>query len=355
MAWSRSDIVIPVVFHIIYRTEDQNLSNEHIFSQLDRINLDFTQLDAAVESLPGSFRKRVAVPGIQFCIAQVDRLGNPREGILRKRTDIRNLASQSALEGGKRMIKHQSTGGSDPWHEDLYLNIWIGERDDGIAGDATFPGTSEGQEVDGIVLSFDVVGDRPDDDQGFTLGRTLTHEIAHYLDVYHLYGEETGCFNDDDYVEDTPTQFGPYFGTCGEEVSSCDSRDMDTNFLNFRDDDCLYYFTAGQVARMMQTLFTTRYPVISSGICTSSKPIPPRPLDVARILTTLDGVLVSLSLLAGETYSLYVYDLSGKLIADFDARDDHLFRLDTARFPSGVYVLTLRYNDTITSRTVFIP
>jgi len=322
---NRQSIEIPIVFHIVYRSDEENISKETIMSQLEVINQDYSSIDPLTRELPNSFNKKVASPGISFCLAQTDPFGQASDGIVRVPTQTTLVGSQSQTVGGERRIKDSELGGSSAWDTDRYLNVWIGARDDGIAGDATFPDDPDETESDGIVLDYKVVGLRPATDSPFNLGRTLTHEIGHYLNVFHLYGAETGCFNDDDLVSDTPNQFGPYFGLCQEGVSSCGSRDMDTNFMNFRDDSCLFYFTKGQVDRMIQTLFTVRYELISSETCSAGKPIPPDPLRVAPIVTLPNGLEIPLTTLSEETYSLSLFDTSGRLVWRADSNPDHQY------------------------------
>ncbi len=351
---NRDNIEIPVVFHILYSNEDQDLSEELILSQIEVINRDYNQKDPLVKRLPGKFDKKVSTPGISFCLASVDPFGNSTDGIIRVNTSMNNIANADQQVNGERVIKSSELGGSSAWDHELYLNIWIGARNDDITGDATFPDDPEETETDGIVLDYNVVGFRPEVEGRFNLGRTLTHEIAHYLNVYHPYGAETGCFNDDDLVEDTPNQFGPYYGKCDEEVSSCGSQDMDTNFMNFRDDDCLFYFTEGQVDRMMQTLFSTRYKLISSQTCSDARPTPSDPLKFAPILTLTQGIEIPLDILSNQEYKLHLYDTAGRKVWQTDSNLEHRYSISNLGLGSNIYILILEIEDEAFSRKVFI-
>lgn len=350
----RDNIEIPVVFHLLYRSEEENLSEELILSQLDVINRDYNQIDPLTKGLPKKFDKKVASPGISFCLASVDPFGNSTDGIIRVNTSVKNVANSDLLFNGERVIKSSELGGSSAWDQELYLNIWIGARDDGITGDATFPDDPEETETDGIVLAYDVVGFRPGREGRFNLGRTLTHEIGHYLNVFHPHGSETGCFSDDDLIEDTPKQSGPYFGKCDEEVSSCGSQDMDTNFMNFRDDECLFFFTQGQVDRMMQTLFSSRYKLINSQTCSNVSPTPPNPLKVAPILNLSEGIEIPLFAISNQQYKLFLYDTSGRRVWQTNSNQEHLYSTANLGLSSNIYILILELEGAVFSRKVFI-
>ncbi len=355
ISYPREVIEIPVVFHIVYSSEEENISDEVIMSQLEVINNDYNKKSPLTKSLPAKFDKKVATPGITFCLASIRPTADASSGIIRINTRIENIADQVNKVDGERMIKDTELGGSSPWNPERYLNVWIGSRSDGITGDATFPDDPEETETDGIVLDYQVVGLRPNDDGPFNLGKTLTHEIAHYLNVFHPYGSETGCFNDDDLVADTPNQFGPYFGKCDEDASSCGSRDMDTNFMNFRDDECLFFFTRGQVDRMIQTLFTTRYELISSNTCSGSqKPIPPDPLKVAPILSLQNGIEIPLTTLTEQSYTLALYDMAGKKVWKSNSNPEHRYMIDNIGLPSSIYVLVLQLENQLYSRKILM-
>ncbi len=353
-SYPRLNIEIPIVIHVVWHSEEENLPDNVLTDQIEVINEDFNRLNPLTKHLPKSFHKKVGTPGISFCLAKTDPQGNPSNGIIRTKTQQTDIANQSSLSNGDRRIKESELGGSSPWDTELYLNIWIGSRSDGLTGEATFPNDPDETEADGIILDFSVVGRRPDTDSPFNLGRTLTHEIGHYLNVFHLYGSETGCFNDDDLVDDTPSQFGPYFGSCDEEVSSCGSKDMDTNFMNFRDDRCLFYFTKGQVDRMLQTLFTTRYALINSKTCSELKPLPPDPLRLAPIVNLPNGIEIPLRTLNEEEYTLTLYDFSGRRIWRQDSNPEHRYVILNSEVHSNIYVLVLALKDQIFSRKVFI-
>lgn len=354
LSFPRDQIEIPIVFHIIWNQEEHNIPDEYIYSELEVLNEDYNMLNEDIIDVPAEFKKHIGNPNISFCLANRDPADKPSNGIIRKKTRWVNIAGQRQIVDGRRRIKSDELGGSDPWNTKRYLNVWIGDRTDGLLGDATFPTEEDANKIDGIVISHIAVGRRLDVDSPFNKGRTLTHEIAHYLNLYHLSGSESGCFTDGDFVEDTPTQFEEYFGTCENPVVSCDSRDMDTNFLSLRDDACLTFFTKGQVTRMTESLFTHRFELISSNTCSQSNPLPPDPLKIAEVFTMQDHIEISLPTLANRDYSIDVLDVMGRYQTTIYNNPGHIYRLNYRDYPSGIYIVLLHVAGKRYSRKIYI-
>jgi len=229
---SRDTIVIPVIFHIIYQNELDNLSLALIESQLEALNQDFLGLDPSrdMQQYP-----QIATPYIKFIFAPYDPNGKPSTGIIRKKTD------QSSFTRRGDAIKFDETGGSDAWPRTDYLNIWVGVMEGGYLGYAQFPGGGKAA-TDGIVINTRYFGRR----SGTSLGRTAVHEVGHWLNLQHIWGR--GC-QEDDGVADTPNAEYPGYG-CPQERETCGNRDMIGNLMDLSDDNCMNLFTQGQVDRM---------------------------------------------------------------------------------------------------------
>jgi hypothetical protein len=345
-----------VVVHIVYRFDEHNLSDEVIFEQIDWINRDFNGENEDLVDVPARFEKYIGHPGIQFCLADTDPNGNPSDGITRTFTTIPDIGSMKEVDG-RRSIKHDDTGGIDAWNIDKYVNIWVGARSD-VVGDATFPRDEEiPLNEDGIVIRHSAFGRHSSSQRKFNRGRTLTHEMGHYFNLLHLFGSETGCNSAGDFVDDTPTQSGPYFDCPnGTSTVSCGSPDMESNFMNFRDDVCMNFFTKGQSLRMLQSLFTHRYDLLTSGICSNETVLPPDPLSVASIRTTDHNIIVGLRALFGYEYRLFLYDAMGREVWISDTNPRHSYEIDPG--PPGIYFLSLHLfdgPDRTFIRKVFIP
>lgn len=356
-SWTRQTIIVPVVVHIVWNTAEENLSDEVIFQQIDWLNKDFNGENEDLTLVHSRFTNRVGNPGIQFCLADTDPSGNPSDGITRTFTNIDNIGAQID-PAGLRSIKHESSGGADAWDISKYVNIWVGARND-VIGDATLPQNEDiPLDEDGIVIKYDAFGSHVASNPRFNRGRTLTHEMGHFFNLLHLFGNETGCDTDGDFVEDTPEQSGPYFDCPdGDSPVSCGSLDMESNFMNFRDDQCMHFFTKGQSLRMLQSLFTHRYDLLTSGICENETVLPPDPLAVANIKTTDHDILMTTRALNGYGYEIILFDITGRRVLEIASNPVHAYQIDAG--PPGIYVLQLvLFEDEATSsfvRKVFIP
>ncbi len=155
------------------------------------------------------------------------------------------------LSDGDLAITYNQTNGDQINKWSGYINIIVNDGD-GALGYAPFGGNGKG---DGVVIAYGAFGNgsgcgkvtpqAPND-----LGRTLTHELGHYLYLDHVWGENESC-NNDDGVSDTPNQARSSFGCPGlNSVSSCGNKSLHMNYMDYTDDPCMYMFTAGQVARM---------------------------------------------------------------------------------------------------------
>ncbi len=246
-------VTIPVVVHIVYRTSTQNISDSQIQSQLTVLNDDFRRFNSDAN---GTW-SQAADSEIEFCLATVDPNGNPTSGITRTSTNVSGFGTNDA-------VKSASSGGVNAWSTSDYLNIWVCDIGGGILGYAQFPGGNPA--TDGVVNDYRYFGTNGTATAPFNLGRTMTHEVGHYLNLRHIWGD--GNCNVDDFVSDTPTSDAPNYG-CASSHVSCSSLDMVQNYMDYSDDGCMNLFTTGQKNRM-RAIFDTggaRASLLNSGAC----------------------------------------------------------------------------------------
>ena len=248
----RNKIVIPVVVHVVWFGADENISDDQIQSQIDVLNKDFNRRNIDQDQIPSIFREVVGDAGIEFYLATADPDGNPTKGIIRRQTSFIDIADQGELWDNKR-IYYQAQGSSDAWDSKTYLNIWVSRMNDYL-GYATKPGEANILE-DGVVIDPRVFGRIGQVASPLNLGRTTTHEVGHYLNLEHLWGDEIDDCTTDDFVEYTPCQARPYYGCPEHPQISCGSRDQLMNFMDYVADQCMFLFTQGQKDRMLATLF----------------------------------------------------------------------------------------------------
>ena len=248
---------IPVVVHVVYNTSTQNISNAQIQSQIDVLNDDFRRMNNDAVNTPSTFVGVAADAEIEFCLASVDPSGNATTGIIRKSTSVSSFNTNDNM-------KFNSSGGSSAWPSSDYLNIWVCRLSGGVLGYAQFPGGSSS--TDGVVIDYRYFGTTGTVSSPFDEGRTTTHEVGHWLNLYHIWGD---AFCGNDYVNDTPQHSGPHYGCPNHPNSSCGSVDMFMNYMDYSDDDCMNLFTTGQKNRM-RALFSgggARASILSSNGC----------------------------------------------------------------------------------------
>jgi Pregnancy-associated plasma protein-A/FG-GAP-like repeat len=245
---------IPVVVHVVFSTETQNISDAQIQSQIDVLNQDFRKTNLDVATVPAVWQNTAEDARIKFILAVMDPNGNPTNGITRTRTET------TSFRIDQNRIKATATGGADPWPADRYLNIWVApnlhdSQNMSVLGYGSFPGTPA--EIDGVVVRHSAFGTSGTAAAPFNLGRTATHEIGHWLNLFHIWGDDgTGC-NGSDKVDDTPNAAGPNFGCPIFPSVTCDNDpdgDMFMNYMDYVDDACMVMFTAGQVTRMQAAI-----------------------------------------------------------------------------------------------------
>ena len=248
---------IPVVVHVVYSSDDQNISDAQIRSQIDVLNADYTAANADRSQVPDVWTSVVGDAQLEFALASADPSGNPTDGITRTRTTLTSFTTDDA-------VKSAATGGADPWPSAHYLNIWVCKLGGGLLGYAQFPGGPEA--TDGLVILSTAFGTTGTAAPPFNLGRTAVHEAGHWLNLIHIWGDVIGCTGTD-FVADTPQAHNPNYGTPAFPHVSCDNGpngDMFMNYMDYVDDVAMFMFTSGQVARIQATITGPRATVVQT-------------------------------------------------------------------------------------------
>ncbi len=260
-------ITIPVVVHVMHNGEPigvgPNISDAQILSQIDILNEDYRLLNS--DSLPPThpFWQYTADAEIEFCLAQQDPWGDPTTGIVRY-----NVGQDSiSWDDLETWIKPATI-----WDRDYYLNIWTVNfySDEGLLGYAQFPG--EADSTDGVVIGYKFFGDNGSVVYPNDLGRTATHEVGHWLNLRHIWGDQA-C--GDDFVSDTPEHEEANYGCPTfphKPYNEClpgtqQYGEMYMNYMDYVDDDCMNMFTFGQKARMRAALAGPRSTLLASDGC----------------------------------------------------------------------------------------
>ncbi|WP_264554156.1 zinc metalloprotease [Flavobacterium sp. N2038] len=230
-------IEIPVVVNVLYKTTAENISNAQIQSQIDVLNKDFNALNSDFNSVPALFAGVKANVGITFVLDQV----------IRKSTTKTSWGTNDAM-------KKTAQGGLAPTSPTTKLNMWACTIGGGILGYAQFPGGASA--TDGVVIDSKYFGLSGSASAPYNLGRTATHEVGHWMNLRHIWGD-ANCGSD--LVADTPTHntanYGvpayPHYSTCsGTPV------EMTMNYMDYVDDNAMYMFSNGQKSRI-SAIFTS--------------------------------------------------------------------------------------------------
>ena len=240
-------LTIPVVVHVVYNSADENISEAQIKSQIAALNRDFSAANPDKTKTPAVWQGLVSNARVRFALAKKDPKGKPTKGITRTKTKEASFNTNDA-------VKRKASGGATAWPTGKYLNLWVCTLGGGLLGYAQFPGGQAA--TDGVVILNTAFGTKGTASPPFNLGRTAVHEVGHWLNLNHIWGDANDC-SGTDHVADTPSAQMPNFGTPDFPHVTCNNGpngDMFVNYMDYVDDAAMVMFTAGQVARMQATL-----------------------------------------------------------------------------------------------------
>lgn len=351
----RAVVTIPVVFHVVYQNAAQNLSTSRLMEQITTLNEDYRKMNADRFNVPSAWQGIAADCEIQFCLAQRDPSGNWTNGITR--TSTTHADFQVMLDD----VKSTSTGGQNAWNNSVYLNIWVCDLETGVLGYAQLPGGPAA--TDGVVLDFAYTG-TTGASAPFNKGRTGTHEVGHYFNLLHIWGDDGNSCSGSDAVSDTPNQGNENYGcfTVGQVITdACSASSPGTmwqNYMDYTDDACMYMFTAGQKTRMWNCLNGARLSLQTSLGCVLNNV---NELSLGSFLsiypTPSDGmVTLDFGMASPSGYDINVYNTLGERVKAIriEMLNERTYQLDLRDQAAGAYFIEVHNGSDKATRRVII-
>ena len=282
-------LIIPTVVHIIHIGEPLGIGS----------NISEAQILSAINALNEDFRKEEGTNGfglgvdteIEFCMAKRDHLGNPSNGITRSNGAVIPGYLEDGIKSGNIGVGADETEvkASVAWPRDEYLNIFVvteidgNDGGNGTQGYAYFPFDNV---RDGVTVLYNTFGTEGNLKSWANLNRILTHEVGHYLGLYHTFHNtnsvsacenEVSCEAEGDQVCDTP----PTVTNSGCQTTPACANAQIENYMDYTAQECKNTFTAGQTSRMRNTLYVQRFSLLNSFSCT---PISERDIGIAEVV-----------------------------------------------------------------------
>jgi hypothetical protein len=345
---------IPVVVHILYKNNSQNVTDAQIRSQLDVLNEDFGRTNPDAASTPSGFINSASSTNFQFCLAIKDPSGNSTSGIERRQTTVTSFQADDDM-------KFFTSGGLDAWDVNKYMNIWVCDLANNVLGFGELP-TSTHTNTYGVVIDYKAFGYKGSSSFPYNLGRTCTHEISHCFRLLHVWGDDGGGCSGSDYVNDTPNQGDNTFGCVSyPALDGCTNSGagiMFMNYMDYSDDACMNMFTKNQASRMF-TAINMYYPtLLSSAACQSSTGIGKVPTQESFKIgpspssTGIFNIDMTDTKDLGTSINIRVTDILGKIISEEVVQDPTLSTrlLDLRDESEGIYFITVydnNYNQTV--------
>lgn len=384
--------MIPVVFHVVLSQDQLNdlggTAGVHarIIEQIAVLNEDFNAANADLSTIPDAFKPLIGNADISFGIAKTNPSGKGQYGV----NFINKPSTFTGYDQNDFSLKRSAQGGASPWDNTRYINVWItkittqsqGGQILGYAYNPVYAANVYGDgALGGAVIHYLTLGRRTGIGQQFyspkaEKGRTLTHELGHFFNIWHIWGAkssviDTTCSNaDDDGISDTPLQ-GKATQDCptpfNVKIDNCKNAPhpggvMYQNFMDYTGDPCTRMFTKEQVTRMRKEIVAggqtpslgsnphlTEYPLDIPAMEYNNKfDLYPNPSSgVFNIYFTdkynqLDNITISNVM--GQTVKQIA-------IADQVKLD---YKVDITDMPKGMYVVHLHFDQGIVSRKVVI-
>lgn len=336
-------VTIPVVFHVLYKNSQQNISDAQINSQLAILNADYRKLNSDFNSVvPAPFQPIAADIEINFCLATQTPTGQATTGITRK-----SVSNAFTFEDD-----YYTASGQPAWNNQKYLNIWVGRfTNSSLLGFAYLP-SAAGQAFDGLCIGDQFMGNTGTATAPFNKGRTATHEIGHYFGLNHPWGNNSSCNNSDN-ITDTPNTTGPYSGCpsypnytnlCSNATSTSPNGAMFMNYMDYVNDACMAMFTNDQKTVMRAALNGPRASLLTSNACANLGLEGQAAIEAISVYPSVVSEYFKIASPQIEVTSVEVFASTGQLVHKQKLTDAST-QINISYLETGVYYLRLYTNN----------
>jgi hypothetical protein len=364
---------IPVVFHIIHNNP------VNIIGGANNANITDEQIKSQIVALNEDYRRKAGTRGfntnpvgadmeIEFELASKDPKGNPSTGI------TRTFIDQNQWDF---LDEYKNIAGKISWDFEKYLNIWVLRGNGRTIGYSEFPYDSKliGLEAtpvdiaeqnifDGVIVDYRYVGTCcAVTSATYNFGRTLTHEIGHYLGLLHPNGDEN-CGTD--FCDDTPQIENLNNSTsCSALTSTCGGvkrTNMIDNYMDYSPDRCMNIFTNDQKKRSRSALSLSikrQRLLINAELALGIEPvnannkalqISPNPIHqntVSKISLQFSGI---------QNVTISIFNMLGILQNEenYTAQRSNIFALNTDKLRAGQYIVKVKYGEEVATEKIIV-
>ncbi|PZF72521.1 zinc-dependent metalloprotease [Taibaiella soli] len=381
---------IPVIFHIVV---DSALYNQmggatgianRVNTQMDVLNRDFNRQNADSSQIPAVFKTVYGNANIQFGLAHRQPDGTTTPGY-----EIKIVSSTVAnsIAGGSNSLfsaaKYSNQGGLDAWDNTKYLNVWVtktGANTGNVILGVTVPQSSinygqAAQAEKGIVLSGYAIGVQSSATNGQTFisgitgGRTLTHEMGHFFEIWHVWGDDNGRCpghpgGHDDDIADTPPQADATYGNPTFPLyDSCSAAGtngiMFMNYMDYVNDNAMHIFTNDQIINMQASLngenYTlTQHPELLAWPTAVTNVEQKNNFDIYPNPTT-GSFNISFNG-SGVLKAIHVLDMMGKNVQTININNQQngIYPIDLSGMSKGIYFVQCQFDEGVISRKIVL-